>query len=129
MSAWDPYITNMQKSGLVPCGIYGLNGSLWAESPEIKATQQEVAAIVAGIQAQKFANGIHIGGQRYMVIRNTPDTVTAKCRGAPKDTENYLLHAALAKSCVVLGGICGPSERDATKIVEDFRDYLVTCNY
>ncbi|KAH9496059.1 hypothetical protein Btru_012616 [Bulinus truncatus] len=125
MSAWDAYITNMKSSGLQICGIYGLEGGTWAQSPEMKATQQEVAAIVSGIQSQNFPNGLHIGGVRYTVIRYVPDTVTAKCRGAAKEEENYLVHAALAKTCVIIGGMCGPSERDATKLVEDIRDYLV----
>ncbi|XP_059171005.1 profilin-1-like [Physella acuta] len=129
MSAWDAYITNMQASGLQICGIYGLEGGPWAQSPQMKASQQEVAAIVTGIQGQQFPNGITIGGLRYTVIRMLPDTVTAKCRGAEDTSANYLVHAALAKTCIIIGGMCGPSERDTTKLVEDIRDYLVKSNY
>lgn len=129
MSAWDAYIQSMKSSGLQVCGIYGLDGGVWAQSPEMKATQQEVAAIVSGIKSQTFSQGLTIGGVRYTVIRVFPETVTAKCRGAAREDENYLLHAALAKTCVIIGGICGPSERDATKLVEDIRDYLEKSNY
>jgi hypothetical protein len=129
MSAWDAYIQNMQASGLKICGIYGLDGNPWAQTPEIKASQAEVAAIISGIQSQNFSNGVQIGGVRYTVIRFFPDTVTAKCRGAARDEENYLLHAALAKSCIIVGGMSGPTERDTAKIVEDIRDYLVRSNF
>uniref|UniRef100_A0A0B7AK63 Profilin n=1 Tax=Arion vulgaris TaxID=1028688 RepID=A0A0B7AK63_9EUPU len=129
MSAWDAYIQNMKTSGLHVCGIYGLEGSAWAQTPEIKASQQEIAAIVSGIHSQNFSNGVQIGGVRYTVIRYFSDTVTAKCRGAAKEEENYLVHAALAKTCIIIGGMCGPSERDTAKIVEDIRDYLVRSNF
>lgn len=124
MSAWDPYVQNMKSAGLGYGGIFGQDGAVWAQAPNMKATQQEVAALVSGIQSQNFPNGVHIGGVRYTVIRVDCDSVTAKCRGAAKEEENYLVHAALGKTCVIIGGMCGPSERDTIKIVEDIRDYL-----
>jgi hypothetical protein len=127
--AWDAYTKRMTESGLHLSGIYGLDGNVWSQSESMKATQPEISAIIAGIKAQNFPNGVYIGGVKYTVIRLFPDTVTAKCRNAATDTENYLLHCSLAATCIIVGAMSGPNERDTTKHVDDVRDYLVKCNY
>lgn len=128
-STWDAYITSMKGLGLQLCGIYSQTGNVWAKSPEMQATQQDVANIVAGIKAGSFSDGIHLNGVKYTVVGSGPDYVTAKCRNAKSDDEKYLLHAALGKTCVVIGGIAGAAERSATKKTEDIRDYLAKSNY
>ena len=129
MSAWDGYVKNMKERGLQICGIFGQDGNVWAKSPELQATQQELASIVSGIKSGGFSNGIHLNGVKYTVIASGSDFATAKARNAPSDGEKYLLHAAMGKTCVVIGGIAGASERSATKHVEDIRDYLANANY
>ncbi|GFO00361.1 profilin [Plakobranchus ocellatus] len=129
MSAWDAYVTNMKAHGLQICGIFDLQGATWAKSAEFKVSAQEVANIVSGINSQSFPDGIHLNGVKYTVIQVSPNSVTAKCRNAPCDAEKYLMHAALCKTCVVLGGISGATERSATKIVEEIKDYLVNSNF
>lgn len=131
MSSWDAYSQSMSKSGLTVHGIYSLCGDPWVQSPAMKVTQQEVCAIVSGIQAQNRPSAVHVGGMKCMLISGSDekDAITVKGRGAAKDDENYLLRCAIAKTCVVIGGRCGPSERDATKAVDDLRDYLVKNNY
>ncbi|XP_012945187.1 profilin [Aplysia californica] len=127
-NAWQAYVDHMLSSGIQMGGIYGQDGNVWAASPLMKATPQEVAAIVSGLRSQSFEQGVHIGGQKYTVIRFQSDSVTAKCRTAPQEDQKYLLHACLGKTCVLIGGICGPAERDCTKKVEDLRDYLAGNN-
>ncbi|RUS77885.1 hypothetical protein EGW08_014359 [Elysia chlorotica] len=127
--SWDSYVTNMKASGLQICGIFGQDGNVWAKAPELVASQQDVANIVAGIKANAFTDGIHLNGIKYTVIATGPDFATAKCRNAPSEAEKYLLHVALGNTCVVMGGIAGAAERTATKLVEDIRDYLAKSNY
>ncbi|GFR88663.1 profilin [Elysia marginata] len=129
MSAWDAYITNMKARGLQICGIFGLDGSVWAKATELQATQQEIVNIVNGIKTNNFANGIYLNGIKYTLIGCGTGYATAKCRTAQNDAEKYLLHAAMGKTCLVLGGISGAGERSATKFVEDIRDYLANSGY
>jgi len=128
-NAWKPYVDHMLAAGIQIGGIYGQDGNVWAASPSMKATTQEVAAIVKGIRSQQFDDGVHVGGVRFTVVRIESDAVTAKCRNAAKEEEKYLLHCCLGKTCILIGGICGPSERDCTKKVEDLRDHLAASNY
>jgi len=127
--AWQPYVDHMMSAGVQIGGIYGQDGNLWAASPKMKATPQEVAAIVNGIRTQNFESGVFIGGEKFTVIRMDNNSVTAKCRTSAKDDEKYLLHACLGKTCILIGGICGPAERDITGKVEHLRDWLAQSNY
>jgi len=126
--AWQPYVDHMMKAGIQIGGIFGQDGNTWAVSPKMKASQQEVAAIVNGIRAKSFESGVYVGGEKFTVVMMADNSVTAKCRTATKDDEKYLLHACLGKTCILIGGICGAGERDVTKKVEDLRDYLAQSN-
>ena len=95
----------------------------------MQASQQDVASIVACIKTGSFSDGIYLNGIKYTVITFGTDFATAKCRNAPTDNEKYLLHAALGKTCIVIGGISGAAERSATKFVEEIRDHLAKSDY
>lgn len=126
--AWQGYVDHMTAGGIQMGGIYGMDGNPWGVTPNMKATPQEVTAVINGIKGQNFANGVFYGGVKHTMLRMAEDSVTAKCRTAPDD-QKYLMHACLGKTCVLIGGICGPNERNATMVVENLRDHLGNSNY
>jgi len=128
--SWTSYIDNLKAQGVQECGIFGHDGSTWAVSGGMKATQAEIASVVGGINGGSFPSGVMIGGLKYQMLNcDQGNSVTAKCSKAPSDDQKYLGYAALGKTFVMIGLQCGANERNVSAAVEKLKDYLAGSGY
>jgi len=127
--SWTSYIDNLKAQGVGECGIFSLDGSPWAVSAGMKATQEEIGTIARQITSQKFDAGMQLMGFKYTMINSDQGSMTGKCRNNPKDDEKYLAYCAVGKTFIMIGATCGPSERSTSAAVEKLKDYLVGLGY
>ena len=70
---------------LLHAAIIGHDGGVWAQSADFpEVTDAEVAAIMAGFDdaSAMGQSGLHIGGEKYMVIAGEPGKVIRGKKGA-----------------------------------------------
>ncbi|XP_004573822.1 profilin-1 [Maylandia zebra] len=80
--SWQGYIDNLKtpdQSGTCPvseaaiCGITAGQESVWASSPGIQVTVDEIKKLGANDRSSFAQNGVHIGGVRCRLIRDQMD--------------------------------------------------------
>ncbi|KAF9983162.1 profilin, required for normal timing of actin polymerization in response to thermal stress [Mortierella antarctica] len=81
--SWQSYVdSNLVGTGKVSkAAIFGLDGSLWATSPDFNVGGDEVNKLVAAFidEAGIAANGLHLEGAKYVLLRK-PDVNTIYAR-------------------------------------------------
>ena len=129
--SWQAYVdNNLVGSGQITAGaILGLDGSQWARSakfPNLDTATKEAMVLVKE-NFEKAGNaqskGIIVGKQKYMCVRADPRSVYGK---APK---GGIVCVKTGKAVIV--GIYDETIQtgNATKVVEDLADYLISVGY
>nr|VZI31075.1 unnamed protein product [Spirometra erinaceieuropaei] len=100
--SWDDTLRSMTNYNGVTSGcIAGLDGSIWASTPDFKPTADEVKKMVEC--AQKAQNeGLSVGGKTLRCIRSGDNNVSAL--GA-----DYAMDVALTNKAVVIAANNAPS--------------------
>ncbi|QLG72068.1 hypothetical protein HG535_0C04220 [Zygotorulaspora mrakii] len=125
--SWQAYTDNLLGTGKVDKAvIYSRAGdSAWASSGGLNLQANEIREIVQGFDNPSGlqSNGLHIQGQKFMLLR-------------ADDRSIYGRHDAEGVICVrtkqtVLIAHYPPSVQagEATKIVEQLADYLISVQY
>ncbi|PAA49752.1 hypothetical protein BOX15_Mlig030237g1, partial [Macrostomum lignano] len=100
MSSWQPWVDNMmQYPGVNAAAIFGLDGSVWAQSGQCSPSQAEVQALVAGTgksSAGEFS-AFSFQGRRFMTLRLQDGEIDA--RSGPSS-----LSAMRTGQAVIVGG-------------------------
>lgn len=64
----------MATKHMTSCGIFGLDGSTWGASAGFPINTESIRQIVASISdASKMSNGLNVGADRYILVRNDPN--------------------------------------------------------
>ncbi|KAJ2787024.1 profilin, required for normal timing of actin polymerization in response to thermal stress [Coemansia interrupta] len=140
--SWQPYIdSNLIGTGKIAhAGIYGLDGGVWAISPNFPATREEVLDIVKGFSETSDlpSKGLRIGGTKFMVSRVEDTFVFSKYRVPSEENQTAnnnplkldTIMCAKANKCIIIAGtIDTVTPASARPIVENLRDYLVSVGY
>ncbi|QLL33951.1 hypothetical protein HG536_0F02760 [Torulaspora globosa] len=125
--SWQAYTDNLLGTGKVDRAvIYSRAGdSVWASSGGLTLQAKEIQEIAQGFDNPSGlqSNGLHIQGQKFMLLR-------------ADDRSIYGRHDAEGVVCVrtkqtILIGHYPPSVQagEATKIVEQLADYLISVQY
>ncbi|CCD23819.1 profilin NDAI_0C01580 [Naumovozyma dairenensis CBS 421] len=125
--SWQAYTDNLLATGKVDKAvIYSRAGdSVWATSGGFQLQANEISEICQGFDnpAGLQSNGLHIQGQKFMLLR-------------ADDRSIYGRHDAEGVVCVrtkqtVLVAHYPPTVQagEATKIVEQLADYLISVQY
>ncbi|KAL6770886.1 PRO1 [Auxenochlorella protothecoides x Auxenochlorella symbiontica] len=126
--SWQAYIDDHLLAELPGGGvlahaaILGHDGGVWASSPDFPdITEAEVDAIVAGFDDSSAlaVNGLHIGGEKYMVVAGEPGEAIRGKKGSGgvtiKKTTTALVFGIYGEG--VTGSECNV-------VVENLGDYL-----
>ncbi|KAJ3055736.1 profilin, required for normal timing of actin polymerization in response to thermal stress [Rhizophlyctis rosea] len=125
--SWQSYVdTNLLGTRkITKAAIHGLDGSLWATSKGFSVTPTEAQALIkaftdaSGIRA----NGLHVGGTKYIALRADDRSVYGKKGSGGVVTVK-------TKQCVLIGAYEEPIQPgEATKVVEGLADYLIGVGY
>lgn len=121
-----PFTAHHHPGGtLTSAAIVGQDSGVWASSPGFPdVTPDEVDALVAGLadggEAGLAANGLRIGGVKYLMIPGDPGAVLRGKKGPDGVTVKKTATALV----VGLYG-AGAQPGDATGVIEALGDYLV----
>jgi profilin len=129
--SWQAYIdTSLLGSGHVEKGaIYNLEGtSCWATSPGFDITPAEMTEIVNGLKGQTdglYANGLHLGGEKYVITKVEEDS---KVLYARKDRDGLVI--AKTVQAIIIARYADPMIAGNTaETVQKLVDYLVASGY
>ena len=72
--SWQGYIDNlMGTKAMTAVGIFGLDGSPWATSAAFPLSGDNVKQVIGSISdSSKMSNGLTVGADRYILVRNDP---------------------------------------------------------
>lgn len=127
--SWQPYIDDHLLAELPHGGqlehaaIVGLNGDVWAQSPNFpELEEKEAEAIVKGLsdQSQLAQNGLFVGGHKYIVLAGETGAVIRGKMGQTGITikkTNTALVIGVYNQTVSAG--------EANVVVENLGDYLI----
>lgn len=106
--------------------IYSAAGdSVWAESKSLGLYSTEIQEIANGFAdpTQLQTNGLHIKGQKYFLIKADERSIYGK-----HEEEGVI--AVKTKQAILVGHYPkGVQAGEATKVVEQLADYLISVNY
>jgi profilin len=124
--SWDSYRDNLIQSGAAKeAAVCGVEGGVWAVSPSLNITTEEVKTLVSGLSnpAGFQQNGVSIGGVRYMYLQSDGTQIQAK-KGATG------VSVAKANKCLIIG-VYGDGQQpgNCRAKVEALRDYLTGVGY
>jgi len=118
----DQLIATKMVSDAVICGH---DGNIWATSPKLKATPQELKKVIDNIGNSEVlaTNGVFIGGLKYMYLSGTENVIRAK-----KDKNG--IHIMKTTQAVIVTRYEDPimPEQCAT-VTEKLGDYLISVGY
>ncbi|XP_063606947.1 profilin-like [Penaeus indicus] len=124
--SWDQYVSKqLVESGNVKMGaICGLDGSVWAASPDLKITQEEVKTIATNFGTDNFnTSGVVLSGERFVFLRAEEGNLRAK-KG------KKFLHITKTNTALIMGISEEPIQPGCcTCTVEALGDYLKGLNY
>lgn len=132
---WDEYIEENLlheiKEGtgrtLAFAAIIGLDGGVWAQSSEFPdATTEQLETLIAAFDDESILQekGIHLGEQRYIVIKGEPGSVIRGKKGSAGFT------AKKTNTAFVIGGYAeGTQPGECNVIVEKVADDLMADDY
>eukprot|EP00158_Paraphelidium_tribonemae_P001773 Partr_v1_DN24792_c0_g1_i1_m37177 putative Binds to actin and affects the structure of the cytoskeleton. At high concentrations, profilin prevents the polymerization of actin, whereas it enhances it at low concentrations (By len=125
--SWQSYVdTNLVGTQKVQkAAIHGLDGNVWATSAGLKFTPQEVQKLISGFKdaGPLRASGLHMAGVKYIVLRADDRSIYGKqgSGGIICVKTKAAVLIALYTEAVQPG--------EATKVVEQLADYLISVNY
>ena len=72
--SWQGYIDNlMETKKMTAVGIFGLDSSPWAASSGFPLSPENIRQVIASISdSSKMSNGLTVGSERYILVRNDP---------------------------------------------------------
>ncbi|CAO3573517.1 unnamed protein product [Mortierella alpina] len=125
--SWQSYVdTNLVSTGKVSkASIFGLDGSLWATSPDFKIGGEEVKKLIAAFTdiSDIAANGLYLEGAKYVFLRNPDNSIYAR-NGATgvccTKTSQAIIVGYYSEN--MQGGDCN-------QVVETLAQYLVGAGY
>ncbi|KAK3838653.1 MAG: putative profilin [Linnemannia elongata] len=125
--SWQAYVdTNLVGTGKVAKGaIFGLDGSVWATSSDFSISGEEAKKLIAafGDVSDIAANGLHLGGIKYVFLRNPENSIYAR-HGATGIT------AVKTNQCVLVGFYNEHQQGgDCNTVVEGLATYLIGVGY
>jgi profilin len=124
--SWDSYTQTLTSGGAAKsAAIIGLEGGVWAASPGLTISADEIKTLVSGFSnASVFQQGgVVVGGQKYMYLQSDETQIQGK-KGATG------VSVAKAGKCLIIG-IYGDGQQpgNCRSNVERIRDYLVGVGY
>ncbi|CAO3571674.1 unnamed protein product [Mortierella alpina] len=125
--SWQAYVDkNLIGTGKVQkAAIFGLDGSLWATSPDFKVAGAEVQKLIAAFKdtSDIAPNGLYLEGKKYVYLRSSENSIYARL-GADGVT-------CVKTNQAVLVGHYGENMQagDCTVVVEALGDYLRSTGY
>ncbi|KAK9453148.1 profilin [Dipodascopsis uninucleata] len=121
------YIENLQGSGKIDkAAIYSKQGdSVWAKSPGFDLSGSELSEIRAGFDnsSNLQAKGLHAQGVKYFLLRADERSIYGK-----KGAEGLVI--VRTQQAILLAHYPeGVQPGEATKVVEQLADYLISVGY
>lgn len=125
--SWQAYVDNLIGSGKVDnAAIYSKAGdSVWAQSPNFNVSAPEIAEVAKGFDdpSQLQANGLHINGQKYFLLRADDRSIYGK-------HEDTGIVAVRTGQALLIAHYSAPTQPgEATKVTEQLADYLISVGY
>ncbi|KAI9465850.1 profilin [Lactarius psammicola] len=125
--SWQTYVdTNLVGSKKVSkAAILGLQGGVWAASPNYTLSPQEQKDIVAAFAnpSQVQANGLKLVGQKFFTLQANERSIYLK-----KQSDGAVI--VKTKQAVLVTEYVAPIQApEATPIVEGLADYLISAGY
>ncbi|ODQ66571.1 Profilin/allergen [Nadsonia fulvescens var. elongata DSM 6958] len=125
--SWQAYVDNLIGSGKVDkAALFSRAGdSVWATSANLNVTAPEIAALAHGFDdaSPLQASGLHIQGQKFFLLRADDRSIYGK-------HQNEGVIAVRTKQALLLAHYPeGIQAGEATKVVEQLADYLISVNY
>merc|ERR1711939_232698 len=125
--SWQGYVdTNLVGTGKIArAAILGQQGGVWATSAGYELSQGEQTAIIQahGKIDDVQASGVHAAGTKYMTLRADDRSIYAK-KGA-----NGIVIVKTKQAILVAEYELPTQPGEATKIVEDLADYLISVGF
>ena len=128
--SWQQYIdSSLVGSGFVTsASMHGLDGNVWASSPNLKVSAAEAKALVGyitGDQSPLYVSGIKFAGEKYTFLRAEAGRSLYGRKGS--DGGCCIVKTGQTIIIAVYGGGIQPGQ--CTKVVEGLADYLIGQNY
>lgn len=125
--SWKAYVDNLIGSGKVDqAALYSRAGdSVWAQSANFDASAPEIQEVAKGFDdaSQLQASGLHIHGQKYFLLRADDRSIYGK-------HEDTGIVAVRTKQALLIAHYAAPTQPgEATKVVEQLADYLISVGY
>ncbi|GMM33582.1 profilin [Saccharomycopsis crataegensis] len=125
--SWQAYTDNLIATSFVDkAAIYSAAGdSVWAESNALGLYSTEIQEIAKGFQSPEIlqSKGLHVKGEKYFLIKADERSIYGR-------QEKSGLICVKTKQAILVGHYPeGVQPGDATKVVEQLADYLISVNY
>ncbi|KAI6244127.1 Profilin [Aphelenchoides fujianensis] len=126
--SWDGMVSdNLVGTGQVSKGaICGLDGSIWARSPNFNLDPAEAAAAAKGFNdpGSLFAGGLRFEGEKYLVLQADPTRIMGK-----KASDGCFCFKTNSRSFVLGIYEGGLRPEGCSKVCGDLADYLSSTGY
>ncbi|KAF9911185.1 profilin, required for normal timing of actin polymerization in response to thermal stress [Linnemannia zychae] len=125
--SWQAYVdNNLVGTGKVAkAAIFGLDGSLWATSPDFQISADQAKALVAAFSStdEIASKGLHLGETKFVFLRSAGDSIYAR-HGSTG------INATKTKQAILVGFYSETMQGgDCNTIVEGLGNYLVGVGY
>jgi len=109
--SWQGYVdTLMATKNLSACGVFGLDGSVWASTPDFPVDPATVRLVVAStVDSSKVAAGVNVRSEKFILVRSDPGVYIILKKGpnglvAYRSTQCCIIaiHDSTAKSEIAL---------------------------
>ncbi|BGO94852.1 hypothetical protein NBRC10512_002518 [Rhodotorula toruloides] len=125
--SWQAYVdTNLVGSGKVSkAAILGQQGGIWAQSAGYNLSQEEQNNLIKihSDPSNAQANGVRAQGQKFLTIRADDRSVYGK-----KQADGIII--VKTKQAILVAEYAHPTQPgEATKVVEELADYLISVGY
>ncbi|SCV06104.1 LANO_0H22188g1_1 [Lachancea nothofagi CBS 11611] len=125
--SWQAYTDNLLGTGKIDkAAIYSRAGdSLWAASGGLNLPANEITEVANGFEnpAGLQSSGLHLQGQKFMLIRADDRSIYGR-----HDAEGAIC-VRTKQTILVAHYPPGVQAGEATKIVEQLADYLISVSY
>ena len=132
--SWTQYTDHLLSTGkLDKAAIFSASGttppsggnSLWAESGSFTIANDEIEKIDAGFSDSSTlqARGIHIEGAKYFLLRADERSIYGK------QSDHGIICVRTNSAIIIAHYPSGVQAQEATAVVENMVDYLITHGY
>jgi len=126
METWQDYVEHLTSFGKVTqAAIVGLDGTIWAQSPELNISSDEISQSLAGFKDDSIllAAGIHINGVKYMYRRPYENQIQFKYQETG-------VHIAKTTTCIIIGTYIAGMEPIHTQVeISRTQELLLEAGY